>query len=93
MPKVTFLPSGQSFEVAEGTTILVAAIRNGLHLRHDCTEAICGTDRVRILTGQQNLSEKNENEELTLGMLNAGPDDRLGCAARILGDVTVEIPS
>ena len=87
------MPSGQSFDVVEGTTILVAAIRNGLHLPHDCTEAICGTDRVKILAGQKNLSEKNENEELTLGMLNANPDDRLGCVARILGDVTVEIPS
>ena len=87
------MPSCQSFDVAEGTTILVAAIRNGLHLPHDCTEAICGTDRVKILAGQKNLSEKNENEELTLGMLNANPDDRLGCVAYILGDVTVEIPS
>lgn len=87
------MPSGQSFEVAEGTTVLLAAVRNGLHLRHDCTEAICGTDRVKILTGQKNLGEKTENEELTLGMLNAGPDDRLGCVARILGDVTVEIPN
>jgi len=93
MPKVTFIPSGQSFEVAQGTTILLAAIRNGVHLRHDCTEAICGTDRVRILAGHKNLSEKNENEELTLGMMNAGPDDRLGCVTRILGDVTVELPS
>lgn len=87
------MPSGQSFEVAAGTTILVAAVRNGIHLRHDCTEAICGTDRVKILAGQKNLSKKDDNEELTLGMLNADPDDRLGCVARILGDVTVGIPS
>jgi len=85
------MPSGRSFEVAEGTTILMAAIRNGLHIPHDCTEAICGTDRVKILAGQENLSEKNENEEMTLTMMNAGPDDRLGCVARILGDVIVEI--
>jgi hypothetical protein len=38
------------------------------------------------------LSEKTENEELTLEMMNAGPDDRLGCVARILGDVAVELP-
>lgn len=93
MPRVTFTPSGQSFEVTEGTTVLMAAIRNGLHLPHDCTEAICGTDRVKILVGQQNLSKKNEGEELTLRMMNAGPDDRLGCVACILGDVTIEIPS
>ena len=92
MPKVTFMPVGQSFEVAAGTTILVSAVQNGLQLRHDCTEAICGTDRVKILSGKEQLSEKNENEELTLEMMNAGPDDRLACVARIVGDVTVEVP-
>ena len=91
MPKVTFQPPGRTFEVKEGTTILVAAIQNGVHLRHDCTEAICGTDRVKILAGQEHLSEKDENEELTLDMLNSGADQRLGCVAKILGDVTVEI--
>jgi len=86
------MPAGQSFEVTAGTTILVSAIRNGLRLRHDCTEAICGTDRVKILAGKEQLSEKTENEELTLEMMNAGPDDRLGCVALILGDVAVELP-
>ena len=92
MAKVTFMPAGQCFEVAAGTTILVSAIQNGLQLRHDCTEAICGTDRVKILSGNDHLSEKTENEELTLEMMNAGPDERLGCVAHILGDVTVELP-
>lgn len=91
MPKVTFKPAGQSFDVAAGTTILVSAIQNGLQLRHDCTEAICGTDRVKILSGKEQLSEKTENEELTLEMMNAGPDDRLACVAQIVGDVTVEV--
>ena len=91
MPKITFMPDGQSFEVAAGTTILVSAIQNGLQLRHDCTEAICGTDRVKILSGKEQLSEKDENEELTLEMMNGGPDDRLACVARIVGDVTVEV--
>ena len=75
--------------MAAGTTILVSAIQNGLQLRHDCTEAICGTDRVKILSGKEQLSEKDENEELTLEMMNAEPDDRLACVARIIGDVTV----
>ena len=43
-------------------------------------------------SGKEHLSEKTENEELTLEMMNAGPDDRLGCVARILGDVAVELP-
>ena len=92
MPRVTFMPLGQSFEVDDGTTILVAAIRNGVELRHDCTEAICGTDRVRIIAGPENLSPLDENEELTLSMLDADPDERLGCVTKVLGDVIVEIP-
>ncbi len=91
MPKVTFMPTGQSFEVAAGTTILVSAVQNGLQLRHDCTEAICGTDRVKILSGKEQLSEKTDNEELTLEMMNAAPDERLACVARIVGDVTVGV--
>jgi ferredoxin len=93
MPNITFMPSGQSFEVKMGTTILAAAIHNGLHLPHDCTEAICGTDRVKVLAGTENLSEKSDNEDLTLSMLNADSEDRLGCVAQILGEVTVQIPS
>jgi uncharacterized 2Fe-2S/4Fe-4S cluster protein (DUF4445 family) len=93
MPKVTFLPSGQTYDVKEGTTILVAVIQNGLQLRHDCTEGICGTDRVRVVAGQENLTAKAQNEELTLEMMNAGEEERLGCIARILGDVTVYIPT
>src|SRR5258706_15396713 len=92
MSKVTFMPGGQSFDVAAGTTILVAAIQNGLQLRHDCSEAICGTDRVKILSGKEQLSEKNENEELTLEMMNGAPDDRLACVARKLSSVIVETP-
>ena len=86
------MPSGASFDVEDGTTILVAAVHHGLQLRHDCTEAICGTDRVRVVEGSHNLSEKGDNEELTLDMMNAAPDDRLACAACIHGDVVIEIP-
>jgi ferredoxin len=91
MAKITFMPMGQTFEVQNGTTILQAAVRNGIPLRHDCTEAICGTDRVKILRGKENLSDVIDNEELTLEMLNAGSDERLGCVAKIEGDVVVEI--
>ncbi len=85
------MPSGQIFEVPEGTTVLHAAVHNGIQLRHDCTEAVCGTDRVRILAGQENLSAAGDNEELTLEMISAAADERLGCVARIHGDVVVEI--
>lgn len=93
MARVTFMPANKTFEVREGITILVAAVQNGIELRHDCTEAIYGTDRVKVLSGNDRLSGKTENEELTLEMMNVGPLERLGCVAQILGDVVVEIVS
>ena len=41
MPRVTFMPVGQSFEVAAGTTILVSAIQNGLQLLIDDSQIRC----------------------------------------------------
>ena len=59
------------------------------------TSAAGGHDKLLkfpVVSRKEHLSEKTENEELTLEMMNAGPDDRLGCVARILGDVAVELP-
>ena len=91
MPKITLIPLNRVIEVAAGTTILVGATRQGIAITHDCTEGICGTDIARITAGAENLSEKTETEDITLETMDAGPDDRLCCMAKVLGDVTVEI--
>lgn len=91
MPTVTFMPSGRTIEVDAGTTVLVGAVSNGMAIPHECTNGICGTDIARVIAGVENLSEKTEAEEITLETMDAGPDDRLCCMARVTGDVTVEI--
>ncbi len=91
MPKITLLPLNRVIEVAAGTTILIGATREGIDITHDCTEGICGTDIARITVGAGNLSAKTEAEDITLETMDAGPDDRLCCMAKVLGDVTVEI--
>jgi ferredoxin len=91
MAKITFLPDGRVIEVDPGTTILVGATRQGISITHDCTEGICGTDIARIVEGAENLSEKTEAEDLTLETMDAGPEDRLCCMAKVMGDVTVEL--
>lgn len=91
MPRITFLPEGRTIEVEPGTTILVGATRQGISITHDCTEGICGTDIARIAQGAENLSKKSEAEDLTLETMDAGPEDRLCCMAKVLGDVTVEL--
>ena len=49
-----------------------SAIQKGLPLRHDCTEAICGADRGKIVSGKEHLSEGTDNEKFTLEMMTAG---------------------
>ena len=92
MPTITFLPQGRAIEVETGTTILVGAIRNGVDILHDCTDGMCGTDIVHVVKGAENLSEKTEDEDITLETMDGGAGDRLCCVAQVLGDVTIEIP-
>lgn len=91
MPKITFLPAKREIETENGTTILMAATRNGIRITHECTEGICGTDIARIVEGAHNLSEKSDNEDLTLETMDAAEGSRLCCMAKVLGDVVVEI--
>jgi ferredoxin len=91
MPKITLMPLGRVIEVEAGTTILMGATRQGIPITHDCTEGICGTDIARITAGAENLSDKTEAEDITLETMDAGPDDRLCCMAKVMGDVTVEL--
>jgi len=91
MPKITFLPSRQEIEAESGTSILMAATRNGIGITHECTEGICGTDIAKIVKGAENLSEKTDNEDLTLETMDAAEGSRLCCMAKVLGDVVVEI--
>ncbi|MDC0033148.1 (2Fe-2S)-binding protein [Alphaproteobacteria bacterium] len=91
MPKITFLPAKTEIEAEAGTTILMAATRNGIKIIHECTEGICGTDIAKIIEGAENLSEKSDNEDLTLETMDAAEGSRLCCMAKVLGDVVVEI--
>ena len=94
MPTVTFLPMGLSVEVKEGKTILQAAVDNHIDLPHACGgNCSCTTCHVIVRQGEENLSEIEEEEDNRLDMA-AGLTihSRLGCQARICGDVIVEVP-
>ncbi|MFZ5813876.1 MAG: 2Fe-2S iron-sulfur cluster-binding protein [Bacillota bacterium] len=93
MPSITFQPMGRVVEVEAGCTILQAAIRADLFLRHLCGgQATCATCRSKVLAGGDQLSPMARHERKRLAELYAPPDVRLSCQAEILGDVVVEIP-
>jgi 2Fe-2S ferredoxin len=95
MPKVTFLhPEGKSGEVPKGFTLLEAAELLGFPLHHDCGgNASCGTCRVEVQNGLEHLSEIDFDEQDLLDREGLSePWHRLGCQARVYGDVVVRVP-
>lgn len=95
MPRVTFLhPEGKSGEVAANLSLLEAAEVLGFPLNHDCGgNASCTTCRVEVQEGEAHLSEIEFDEQDLLDR-EALSDrwHRLGCQAKILGDVIVRVP-
>ncbi len=90
---VVFLDQGVRGRVPRGTTVLEAAVALGARLAHVCGGAgTCSTCRVAPAVNPSNLSPIEPNEIA----YEMGEGVRLGCQARVLGDVgvrTVKIPN
>ncbi|MBE0659048.1 MAG: 2Fe-2S iron-sulfur cluster binding domain-containing protein [Bryobacteraceae bacterium] len=108
MAKVTFLPSGDSFEFdlaslpygehGKPKSFLDVAGHFGFHIEHACGgSCACTTCHVVIKNGERFVSEIDDDEADRVEMaadLQLG--SRLGCQAVITSndaDITVEIPS
>lgn len=88
MPVCVFLNEGKPVQVAEGTTVLEAAIAHDIRMSHVCNAAgTCSTCRVEVVIGAENLSPIEPNE-IAYSM---GDGVRLGCQAKILGNCGVRV--
>lgn len=93
MPKVTFLPMNMSCDAKDGESLLDVAINHDVPLQHACGGfCACTTCHVLVKSGDDSLSELEEEEldrlEQVAGIKSGS---RLGCQAKVHGDVTVEI--
>ena len=93
MPKVTFLPMNTICEAKDGESILDVAITYDIPIQHACGGfCACTTCHVLVKSGATSLSEIEEDEIERVDRATASqPHSRLGCQARIHGDVVVEI--
>ncbi|MCK4602863.1 MAG: 2Fe-2S iron-sulfur cluster binding domain-containing protein [Phycisphaerae bacterium] len=102
--KVTFKPAGVTVEVdpelypygASGRpgSLLDVALTHGVGIEHACGGVgACGTCRVIVEAGMENLSEADDDE---LDAVDKQPgsslEARLACQAVVRGDVTVTVP-
>jgi uncharacterized 2Fe-2S/4Fe-4S cluster protein (DUF4445 family) len=104
MPKVVFTPSGKRGEFAEGTSLLDAARRLGVDLDSICGgRGICGRCQVSVADGSfakhgivsaaDHVSAAGFVEARYRDKRDNLPDDRrLGCQAKLVADVVVDVP-
>jgi uncharacterized 2Fe-2S/4Fe-4S cluster protein (DUF4445 family) len=101
--KIIFQPSGRRGEVAKGMTIIEASRRVGVDIEALCGEKkVCGKCKVRIEEGfyekygiqssRNNVSSWMEEEEKFVNAEQRELGYRLGCCAKIEGDLLIFVP-
>lgn len=95
MPKVMFLPVGREIEVAEGETVLDAALDNDIDLNHQCGgNCVCSTCHIVVERGYETLEAPDEDEiEMLEEVDDLTETSRLSCQCIISSDLTVRIPA
>jgi 2Fe-2S ferredoxin len=93
VPKVRFLTENLEVEVPEGTSILEAARKCGAPEGDRCGGVCaCSTCHVYVVKGFDDTSEVEDEEfDILDKAFDVRMESRLGCQAKIQGDVDVEI--
>jgi ferredoxin-NADP reductase/DMSO/TMAO reductase YedYZ heme-binding membrane subunit len=81
-----FARSDKSAIVPEAKTVLDAAEDLGVNLNYDCRAGICGTCRIKLLSGQVRM-----DSEEALNSADRADGLILACQAHCLDEVTVEL--
>lgn len=89
-PIVRFLLEDMDVEVPRGATFYDVVQASGADVTFGCRNGTCGTCRIRVEAGHENLSPMNSEERDFLASVAAAPDERLGCQCSILGCVAID---
>src|SRR5688500_2007501 len=87
MHKVTVQPSGQTFDVEEGESVLTAALRQDLVLPYGCRNGACGSCKGKIIEGQVDYGV---HQKKALTDEEKAQGKALFCQARPLTDLVIE---
>jgi ferredoxin len=87
MPLITFQTSGKTIEVSKDANLLRTSIRYEGSVPFKCGAGLCGTCKVRIVEGRENLSKVMKKEVDRLGEEKISQGFRLACQTSITGDV------
>lgn len=93
VPRIRFLKENLEIEVPVGTTILAAAKAVGAPQGDRCGGVCaCSTCHVYVTKGMSATSEIEDEEfDILDKAFDVRPSSRLGCQAKVTGDIEVEI--
>jgi ferredoxin len=89
MPKVSFATSGKTIEVDKDANLLRMSIRFEGSVPFKCGGGLCGTCRVKIVDGHENVSKVMKKEINRLGEEKISEGYRLACQTFVSGDVSI----
>jgi phenol hydroxylase P5 protein len=84
---LTIEPLGATIDVAEGQTLLDAALRQGIYIPHACGHGLCGTCKVQVCAGEVDHGAANP---FALMEVEREEGKTLACCATLLEDATIE---
>jgi nitrite reductase (NADH) large subunit len=87
---VTFV-GGPTVMARAGETLLAVAEGNGVKIEAGCRMGMCGADPVKVLAGQDNITQSTGPERSTLGRIGAPPGCRMACVTKVTGPVTLSL--
>ncbi len=87
MHTVTLQPSGHTFQVEDGETILTAALRQGFVLPYGCRNGACGSCKGKLIAGEVDYGSYQMK---ALTDLEKSQGKLLFCQAKPLSDLTLE---
>ncbi len=87
--KIIVAPFGESFECADGATILEAALRNGFFLKYGCGHGGCGTCKVVLSDGEV----EGEGSSFAVSAGERADGVVLACSSRPTTDCTIDVES
>jgi len=84
--QITIEPLGATIDIAEGQTLLDAALRHGIYIPHACGHGLCGTCKVQVLEGEVDHGDANP-----FALMDVERDEgkTLACCATVLSDSVV----
>jgi NAD(P)H-nitrite reductase large subunit/ferredoxin len=82
--------NGPTVRAKKGEKLLDIAEASQVPIKHGCRMGMCGSDPVRIVEGEENLSAMRSAERRTLERLGLGAGCRMACVSRVEGPVVVD---